>query len=279
MQQTEDLQTWVENKASGIQTPRAAASMLSSLSALFAQSGFASTDAGPPASPTESAASSASHTAEQCQAAQAALSEAEALFRDGDETRARTRVEESLATGCSLPGAEQLLAHLQRFGPGSKPLATVTKTLHAPDDRAVLGIAPGEAVSPKQLKRAYKRLCLELHPDRCRARGAEAAFKRLQAAYAALDPNAAPKRAAGRAAAANPEAAARRKAEEKQRERDRGWTTRGVDPRYGQMASRGRDRPVAPTKRANGRAHVRAPKAGPPPARQRAAPSPPASTF
>ena len=138
--------------------------------------------------------------------------------------------------------------------------AAVNRTLKAKDHHAVLGVA--EPISPTRLKKAYRRLCLQLHPDRCQAPRAEEAFKRVQEAFAALDQNG-PRSSAARAQAKRTE---RKQAEHRQRDRDRGWTSRGIDPRYGAPATRGR-RPghlEPPTKRANGKTAF-APKAGPPP--------------
>lgn len=231
----------------------------------------------PPRSPTvsdsASAASSSSSSGKGQQQQNAAqqlhaerlLLEAEQAFDAEDDARALRAVRASLASGCALKAAKTLLKHLEAFGPGSNALTIVTRTLRAPDDYAVFGLSrpsAGEPTSPARLKKAYKKLCLDLHPDRCHARGAEAAFKRLQEAYANLDPNAPkPPPSAAKSAATS----AKRQAEQRAMERDRGWYARGVDPRYGQKANRHKSRPQEVKRRANGRAQVTPPKAGPPP--------------
>ena len=195
----------------------------------------------------------------QLDTAEALLRAAEAKFAVADDVAAMRLLQQSFQGGCILPGASELHQHLVRYGPSSAASNIVMRTLNAKDDRAVLGVT--EPISPTRLKKAYRRLCLELHPDRCQARRAEEAFKRVQEAYAALNPSEV-RSSAARAAAKR---AGRRQAERRQQERDRGWTSRGIDPRYGAPATRGR-RPThlePPTMRANGKAF--APKAGPPP--------------
>lgn len=204
--------------------------------------------------------SSSNGTVDQREAASRLLKAAEAKHAAADDALAAKLVAQSLASGCVLPGALALQAHLAKFGPGSKAHAAVARALSG-TPRTVLGVA--EPISPTRLKKAYKRMCLELHPDRCHARNAEAAFKRVQEAYAALDPTGGARSSTARMAAKRME---RRKAESQQRERDRAWTSRGVDPRYGATASRGRRAThLEPAKkRVNGKTSY-TPKAGPPP--------------
>lgn len=140
----------------------------------------------------------------------------------------------------------------------------VTRTLQAKDNFGVLGIeppAPGQAVSPARLKRAYKVRCMELHPDRCHVQGAEEAFKRLQEAYSVLGQNPTASRKPKRSKAAA--------AAHGSRATDRTWTARGENPRFGAGTSRNR-RPVHldpafGQRRANGRPMRSPPKAGAPP--------------
>ena len=208
-----------------------------------------------PSSPTSTAVSSADGTSsaessddpQALAKAEAALEAAEACLADDDSEGARRNALESLNTGCILANANALIKHLDKFGPGTAAANAVANVINAKNDCAVLGImqpAHGEAVSPTRLKKAYKHMALLLHPDRNRSRGAEDAFKRLQEAYASLDPNA-PK-----------PKVSRRHAEAAQRYHDRGWYARGVDPRHGQTATRNK-RPThldpQPKRRANGK--------------------------
>lgn len=225
--------------------------MISGLANLFSQTSV--TDGGP-RSPTESNGSSSdtqtgeSSSASERETAQQLLALAQAALTNADDDSAVRLVEQSLASGCVLPAAKELQEHLHNFGPGSSAHFAVKRTLSASDDCGVLGLQ--QPVSPTRLKKAYKRLCMELHPDRCRARGAEEAFKRLQEAYAALDPTGARSSTARKAAAT----ARRRHEEDAQRRKDRTFTSRGVDPRYGAPAPRGRRHlEPEPAVRANGK--------------------------
>ena len=60
----------------------------------------------------------------------------------------------------------------------------IARVLAAADAYEALGVDRG--ASPAACKKAYRRLALRLHPDKCRAPHAEEAFKRVSAAYAAL---------------------------------------------------------------------------------------------
>ena len=60
----------------------------------------------------------------------------------------------------------------------------IARVLAAADAYEALGVASG--ASQAACKKAYRRLALKLHPDKCRAPRAEEAFKRVSAAYAAV---------------------------------------------------------------------------------------------
>ena len=60
----------------------------------------------------------------------------------------------------------------------------IARVLAAADAYEALGVERG--ASPAACKKAYRRLALRLHPDKCQAPNAEEAFKRVSAAYAAL---------------------------------------------------------------------------------------------
>ena len=60
----------------------------------------------------------------------------------------------------------------------------IARVLAAADAYEALGVESG--ASQAQCKKAYRRLALKLHPDKCRAPRAEEAFKRVSAAYAGL---------------------------------------------------------------------------------------------
>ena len=60
----------------------------------------------------------------------------------------------------------------------------IARVLAAADACEALGVESG--ASPAACKKAYRRLALRLHPDKCQLSNAEEAFKRVSAAYAAL---------------------------------------------------------------------------------------------
>ena len=60
----------------------------------------------------------------------------------------------------------------------------IARVLAAADAYEALGVARG--ASRACCKKAYRRLALRLHPDKCQLSNAEEAFKRVSAAYAAL---------------------------------------------------------------------------------------------
>jgi hypothetical protein len=62
--------------------------------------------------------------------------------------------------------------------------AAIERALAAADAYEALGVERG--ASRAACKKAYRRLALRLHPDKCQAPHAEEAFKRVSAAYAAL---------------------------------------------------------------------------------------------
>ena len=62
--------------------------------------------------------------------------------------------------------------------------AAIERALAAADAYEALGVERG--ASQAACKKAYRRLALRLHPDKCQLSNAEEAFKRVSAAYAAL---------------------------------------------------------------------------------------------
>ena len=60
----------------------------------------------------------------------------------------------------------------------------IARVLAAADAYGALGVESG--ASQVCCKKAYRRLALKLHPDKCQLSNAEEAFKRVSAAYAAL---------------------------------------------------------------------------------------------
>jgi hypothetical protein len=119
------------------------------------------------------------------QAAEEWATKAQQKHEQGDDAAALRFCERSLRLS-DHAAARSLERHLKLFGEGTPPAAEAARVLAAGSHLAVLGLSRGEAGSTEAVKKAYKRLCLLLHPDRNHARQAEAAFKRLQSAYDAL---------------------------------------------------------------------------------------------
>jgi hypothetical protein len=208
----------------------------------------------------ETIGSSVKAAEQELEAARVAFDEAE------DDKLALEHLQASLEH-CVLPAAVALRDHILQYGPGSVAMVAVTRALNAGSHAEVLGIDSGK-VSPARLKKAYRRMCLELHPDRCHARGAVEAFQRVQQAYHALEADGGATRSvSARREARRQKSHEQQAAASRQRAKDRTWTSRGMDPRYGAPAPRGRTAPhlePQPRRRANGRV-VPPPKAGPPP--------------
>lgn len=87
------------------------------------------------------------------------------------------------ATGAP-PAAEETARPASSTSPTA--LAAVARIMAATCPEAVLQLPVDQPPPPAMIKRAYKAACLEVHPDRCQAPGAEDAFKRVAAAYDAL---------------------------------------------------------------------------------------------
>ena len=117
------------------------------------------------------------------QAAEEWLSKAKARHEAGEDDAAARFCDKSLAL-LETDAARDFADHLREFGAGSAAAKVAARVLAAADDRSVLEV--GYGATAEEVKKAYKRLALQLHPDRNRAREAEAAFKRLLEAYTTL---------------------------------------------------------------------------------------------
>ena len=114
------------------------------------------------------------------EAAEAWLTRAEAQHDAGDDEAALRCCVKSLRL-CDSACAKQLEKRILEFGAGSAPAKAAARVLKAADDYAVLELS--RSAREAEVKTAYKKLALLLHPDRNQATQAEAAFKRLQVAY------------------------------------------------------------------------------------------------
>ena len=108
-----------------------------------------------------------------------------ALAADDDAEAARL-VQKSLRL-CETDEGLALDEHISRFGPGSPAALAVARILDAKrgDHHAILNLPPGDAAAA-DVKRAYRKVSLEVHPDRNQAVGADDAFKRLTESFKAL---------------------------------------------------------------------------------------------
>jgi hypothetical protein len=118
-------------------------------------------------------------------AAEEWLGRAQQLHDAGDDVGALRHAEKSLRL-CETASARGLVEHLRKYGPGSAAAAVVARVQATAegDHHGVLEIS--HLASDADAKKAYKKLSLQLHPDRNHARNSEAAFKRLSEAYAAI---------------------------------------------------------------------------------------------
>lgn len=116
-------------------------------------------------------------------AAEEWLIRARQLHEAGKDEAALRHCDKSLRL-CDTPQARSLAEHLRRFGPSSAAAAAVAKVLQAADHWAVLQLE--HSATEVEVRKAYRKLSLQLHPDRNHARQAESAFKRLNEAHTAL---------------------------------------------------------------------------------------------
>lgn len=122
-------------------------------------------------------------------AADEVLSKARAAFEKGDDVAALKLVAKSLRM-CDTESARAFKDHVEKFGSGSDAAKSVKRIISvaAGAHHTVLNIAHNATTDA--VKRAYKSLSLQVHPDRNHSRGAEDAFKRVNEAFKVLsDPN------------------------------------------------------------------------------------------
>ncbi|EEH52791.1 uncharacterized protein MICPUCDRAFT_7992, partial [Micromonas pusilla CCMP1545] len=62
--------------------------------------------------------------------------------------------------------------------------ALMARVRRSDDYYSILGIAKG--CSDAEIKKAYRKTAMKLHPDKCQATGADECFKRVGRAYACL---------------------------------------------------------------------------------------------
>ena len=108
-----------------------------------------------------------------------------ALSDDDDPTEALRLVLKSLRL-YETDEALALQEHITRFGPESAAAAAVNRILNcrAGDNYAVLNLA--SPATSAQIKKAFRNLSLEVHPDKNHAAGADAAFNRLNDSFGLL---------------------------------------------------------------------------------------------
>lgn len=74
---------------------------------------------------------------------------------------------------------------MDRFGPDSSAALAIERVL-TPGISHYRVMKLALDATPAQIKKAYRALSLELHPDRNQARGADEVFKRLGLAFSVL---------------------------------------------------------------------------------------------
>ena len=112
---------------------------------------------------------------------------AQGRFDAADDAAALRLLQKALRLCEGLESAKRLQAHIAKWGAGSTSAKAVDR-VNAPALKdahyAVMQLSPRATAA--EVKKAYKQLSLELHPDRNHARGAEDAFKRLSEAFNVL---------------------------------------------------------------------------------------------
>ena len=135
-------------------------------------------------------------------AAEQWLQRARERHEAGDDEAALKFCDKSLKL-CESAAAQKLAEHIRKYGAGSPAAQAVAKVLAAADHYEVLQLP--RTATEAEVKRAYKKLSLTLHPDRNHANGAENAFKRLAESYSIVSgqsPLATPREGMAAAAAA-----------------------------------------------------------------------------
>ena len=117
------------------------------------------------------------------EAARQAYEAATKKYDEGDDAAALRLAQKSQRLGAT-DAAAALISRLERFGPGSEAVGMVARVLAATDHFTVLGVTPD--VDADGLKKAYRKMCLSLHPDKNLARSADSAFKMVNAAHDTL---------------------------------------------------------------------------------------------
>ena len=111
-------------------------------------------------------------------AAEVLLTRAQAALDREDDAEAERLVLKSLRLYETEEG-RRLEEHITKFGPESQAAQTVSRIMQASssgDHYATLNLRPPATM--EQLKKAYKRLSLEVHNSRCQTIGASAFLKK-----------------------------------------------------------------------------------------------------
>ena len=179
-----------EATGAAAEAPATEASDATGTAAQQQREGAASPAAAPPTetAPRETAPSPAICSETNRHAAGEWLDKARKRHEAGDDAAALRFCEKSLRLHEGNEAAEQLAAHLRKFGSGTPAAEAAARVLRLgpKEHAAVLQLSATQAASADAVRAAYRKLALQLHPDKNQARQAEAAFKRLQAAYEAL---------------------------------------------------------------------------------------------
>eukprot|EP00966_Prymnesium_polylepis_P015802 364874-Prymnesium_polylepis.1 len=82
--------------------------------------------------------------------------------------------------------ANELADYLRKWGAESEASRAVRQMIDAPDHYARLDLQRSDSIDENALQKLFRKKSIKLHPDKCKARGADDAFKLMGTALRIL---------------------------------------------------------------------------------------------